>query len=172
MSSNEEVKIYVRNSKKYGKILNIPIKIKTEELYRLAAASHSLPSEEVKLILAGQPLPADESEVELKDKAIVHLINLKDVHLETIEVSVRKLYARSGPVTIETPTNVTIREFIDDKLNKAYGEKSDVLLLVHIGRQLNLDRTFQEELIENGSELTVANIQELKNRKNEPVREQ
>jgi hypothetical protein len=47
-----------------------------------------------------------------------------------------------------------------------------VLLLVHIGRQLNLDRTFQEELIENGSELTVANIQELKNRKKaEPVRE-
>ena len=37
---------------------------------------------------------------------------------------------------------------------------------------MNLDHTFQEELIENGSELTVANIQELKNRKNaEPVRE-
>jgi hypothetical protein len=95
----------------------------------------------------------------------VHLINLREVNVEAIEVSVRPLHGRTGTVKIETNTDVTIRDFIDDKLHKVYGEKSDVLLLVHIGRQLNLGRTFREELIENGSELIVANIQELKNRK-------
>jgi hypothetical protein len=74
----------------------------------------------------------------------VHLINLRQVNLEVIEVNVRMLNARSSPVKIETDSSVTIREFIDDKLYKAYGEKSDVLLLVHIGRQLNLNRTFRE----------------------------
>ena len=53
------------------------------------------------------------------------------------------LHSRSGATRIETPSDTTIRDFIDDKLYKAYGEKSDVLLLVHIGRQLNLDRTFR-----------------------------
>jgi hypothetical protein len=74
----------------------------------------------------------------------VHLINLRQVNLEVIEVNVRMLNARSSPVKIETGSSVTIREFIDDKLYKAYGEKSDMLLLVHIGRQLNLNRTFRE----------------------------
>lgn len=41
MSSNE-IKIYIRNGKKYGKILTIPSEISAAELYRLAAASQDL----------------------------------------------------------------------------------------------------------------------------------
>lgn len=40
--SEEEVKIYVRNSKKYGKILSVPREVAGRELYRLAAASQNL----------------------------------------------------------------------------------------------------------------------------------
>lgn len=59
----------------------------------------------------------------------------------------------------------TIRQFIDDKLYKVYGERSDKLILVHIGRQLKMDSTFAEELIEDGSELFCVNTEEIK-RKN------
>lgn len=40
---SEEVKIYIRNSKKYGKIVSVPSLIAAHELYRLAASSHSVP---------------------------------------------------------------------------------------------------------------------------------
>lgn len=34
---SEQVKIYVRNSKKYGKVLNVGSRVSGQELYRLAA---------------------------------------------------------------------------------------------------------------------------------------
>ena len=88
-------------------------------------------------------LSTEAEEVTLKEKAIVHLINLNEVNKENIDLHVKLLHSRSSPTKIETPSDTTIREFIDDKLFKAYGYKSDVILLVHIGRQLNIDRTFR-----------------------------
>ena len=45
----------------------------------------------------------------------------------------------------------TIKDFIDEKLFDIVGEKSDKLVLIYIGRQLKLDKTFSEEDIENES---------------------
>lgn len=50
------MKIYIRNSKKYGKVLTLPSSVKGQELYRLAAESQGLNADEVRLILGGKSL--------------------------------------------------------------------------------------------------------------------
>jgi hypothetical protein len=59
-----------------------------------------LNSEDVHLIVGGHPLPIDTEEVPLKEKSIVHVINLRDVNLDIIEVNIRPLYGRSAPINI------------------------------------------------------------------------
>lgn len=76
------MKIYVRNSKKYGKVLNVGSSVSGQELYRLAAESQGLKADEVRLILGGKELESGEGEVVLKEKAIVHLINLREVNVD------------------------------------------------------------------------------------------
>lgn len=48
------MKIYVRNSKKYGKILTVPREVSARRLYELAAESQNLSAEEVHLFLGGK----------------------------------------------------------------------------------------------------------------------
>ena len=79
---SEQVKIYVRNSKKYGKVLNVPNSVTGQELYRVAAESQGLNAEEVRLILGGKELESGQEEISLKEKAIVHLINLREVNVD------------------------------------------------------------------------------------------
>lgn len=76
------MKIYVRNSKKYGKVLSVASSVSGQELYRLAADSQGLKADEVRLILGGKELQSGEEEIALKEKAIVHVINLREVTLD------------------------------------------------------------------------------------------
>ena len=87
---SEQVKIYVRNSQKAGKILHLAPKIAGKELYEKAAASHNLEVEAIALILEGKVVK-QEGEVTLNEKSIVHLITLANVQKEKISLKVRQL---------------------------------------------------------------------------------
>ena len=81
----------------------------------------------------------------MKEKDIVHLVNLKNTTLDEIIVNVRTLEKNSEVQKITTNSSSTVRDFIVEKLS---GDRnSDNLVLVHVGKQLKFDRTFQEEHI-------------------------
>ncbi len=76
---------------------------------------------------------------------------MEEAAKEILEVKVRMLEGRTHPNKLDVSCQETLREFIDQHLYKLYGEKSDKLVLIHLGRQLPLDRTFKEEDIEDGA---------------------
>jgi hypothetical protein len=70
---------------------------------------------------------------------------LLGVRRDSISINVKKLKGRINPVKLEVSSHMKIRNFIDEKLFKVYGEKSNKIFLVYIGKQLNLEKTFIEE---------------------------
>lgn len=158
---SEEVKVYIRNSQKAGKILHLNPKIAGSELYERAAASHGLETAAVSLILEGKVVK-QEDELTLSEKAIVHLITLSNVQKETITVKVRALAGGSDFKAIEVDSNSKINSLLQDHLSKEFGQDADKLFLVHIGRQLQKDSTFQAELIEDGAELFCVDTEAIK----------
>lgn len=163
--SEETVQVYLRTSQKVGKLLTLPPRVTHQHLYQAAAEAQELLPSQLHLYIQGKLLLPDDSLVTLKEKAIVHLVKLEEASKQELEVSVRMLEGRTHPNTIDVNSQSTLRDFIDHQLYKVYGEKSDKLVLIHLGRQLPLDRTFHQEDIEDGAELICVNLEELREKK-------
>jgi hypothetical protein len=156
------LKVYLRNTQKVGTVLELPSSLPAHLLYREAATSQRLPESSLRLYLNGKEVSNNSDPLLLKDKAIVHLVNLQDIQRSEIQVHVRLLEGKGHPMTVDISTASTIRDFVDHHLSKEYGRNSDKLVLVHLGRQLEPDRTFQQEHIANGSELFCVDVEALK----------
>lgn len=107
--SSDPVKIYIRNSKKFGKILNLDPNITANDLYREAAATQGLSDSDVQLYLAGRLIPNNPSALQLKQNSIVHIINLIETTLDSIEINIRALKGRTNPLKIATNSSTSIR---------------------------------------------------------------
>lgn len=107
--SSDLVKIYIRNSKKFGKILNLNPNITANDLYREAASTQGLLDSNVQLFLAGRLIPNDTISLQLKDNSIVHIINLTETALDSIEISIRSLKGNTNPIKITTNSSTSIR---------------------------------------------------------------
>jgi hypothetical protein len=57
--SEETVSIYIRNSQKIGRVINITPSISGNQLYTAAAESHNLPNDSVRLIIQGKTIDQD-----------------------------------------------------------------------------------------------------------------
>lgn len=114
---NEEVKIYVRDSQKKGRVLNLNSKVTGKELFEKAAAAHNVDQSTIALILEGKILK-EQDEVALSENAIVHLVTLSKVQKEEITLNVRMLTGETQFRTITIPSNSTIQTFIEEKLSK------------------------------------------------------
>ena len=53
-----------------------------------------------------------------------------------------------------------------------FGLKSDKLFLVHIGRQLRMEKSFREEFIEDGSEVFCINVEDIRKKESTIVKEE
>jgi hypothetical protein len=81
--------VFIRNSKKYGKILTIPPTISTGLLRQKAAEANHLRAEEIYLHFEGKLLSTDcNTDITLHDKAIIHLIDLNKVNQSRITLQV------------------------------------------------------------------------------------
>lgn len=144
--SEDSVNVYVRNSQKVGRIIKISAGITAEALYQTAAESHSLAPENIHLYLQGKLIENDQTPCELKEKAIIHLVNNQDLDRETIEIKVKDLNG-SQTTSFEVDSSTNIKEFIDSKLPENFGANTEELVLVYIGRQLKSDKSFKEEKV-------------------------
>lgn len=142
--------MYLRNSQKYAKVINLPKEISGEDLYSQVSEIFHLLIDQVRLYFEGN-LIKRSSELHLEDKSIIHIVNMLGVRRDSITINVKKLKGRINPVKLEVSSHMKIRSFIDEKLFKVYGEKSDKIFLVYIGKQLNLEGTFIEEDVEDES---------------------
>lgn len=64
--SETQVSVYIRNSKKVGKIVELPALIPTKRLYESAASAHSVPVDSIHLYFAGKQVPLNEDDYTLK----------------------------------------------------------------------------------------------------------
>lgn len=69
-------------------------------------------------------------------------------------------------------TNTLIKDFISDNLLRLYEVNMDDIFLVYTGKQVDINKNFKEELIENESEVIcvkVKNIQQQKNKDEDKI---
>jgi hypothetical protein len=74
----------------------------------------------------------------LVENSIDHMVNLDELKDELFTVSVKKIGGKINAVEFQTTGETKIKDFIDQKLSIVYGQKSDAVFLVHMGRQLAL----------------------------------
>jgi hypothetical protein len=120
-----------------AKIVLFPYIIQTNELYQTASQSFNIPPNDIHLFYGGKKVETDTS-ITLSDNTIIHIVNLLQLKLDELVLNVKMIEGNSNTVTLKTNANTNIKEFIDGKLSNVFGLKSDLVFLVHMGRQLRL----------------------------------
>ena len=79
---------------------------------------------------------------------------------EQLKINIKRLRgdSRLSEFTVKPCDN--IQEFIDEKLFEIYGKKSDDLFLVYTGKQMDMELSFEEEFVENQSELICVSLED------------
>lgn len=73
--SDEIVKIYFRTPSKHAKVLHLPMRVSTDELYLFAAQNYNIPIENIHLFYQGIVLPTSTSVI-LSNNSIIHIVKL------------------------------------------------------------------------------------------------
>lgn len=111
------------------------------------------------LFLKGEQL-TEGGRITLAEKNIVHLVNLDNVHKEFINLHIKRLEGEKLITHFRVPSRSNIKDFIDGKLFEAFRLNSDDIFLVYTGKQLDLHKTFEEEYVEDESELLCVNLEQ------------
>lgn len=74
--SEPTVQVYLRNSQKMGKLLNLPPQLSSDRLYEAAAEAQQLEPAHLHLYINGKLIQPGPEELTLKEKAIIHVVKL------------------------------------------------------------------------------------------------
>ena len=82
--------------------------------------------------------------VTLGERNIVHVVNLNNVK-EVIKLHIKRLEGGRSLSHFQIESNLKIKDFIDTQLYETFGQKSDEIFLVYTGKQLDINKSFEEE---------------------------
>lgn len=80
------VGIYIRNYRKQASMINLQTPIKASELVSIVAKKYHTAADRIALFLNGERLDQLEGAVDLKEKAIVHIVNLDRTAIKDLTV--------------------------------------------------------------------------------------
>ena len=89
---------------------------------------------------------------------IIHVVNAGQAHISTLTITIRTLDNQTTTHTVLSAT--PIRIFIRDKLSNICTLPYFYIALVYLGKVIHPKKTFEEELVENGAEIVMVNVQE------------
>ena len=90
-NSEPKVTIYVRNYAKKAIMLTLPTRVPLSEIRGRVEKKMKVSQEDQILFLHGCIVPSDLEEIELENRLIFHLVNLKRINLDRIWISVKRI---------------------------------------------------------------------------------
>lgn len=161
-ATEDLVKVFIRTFDKKAKSIKFPQKMGGNQLREVIASKLNIPSERLVLYHHGEQI---QEEAVLTPNTIIHAIDLRNVDQQEIQISIKTLEKGAQKYTFDIKSDDIIQEFIDSNLVDTYKVGPGDMFLVYTGKQLNPDKTFKEELVENQSELICVKCQEYRRTK-------
>ena len=84
----------------------------------------------------------------LIEKNIVHVVNMDRVQREWLNIHIKRLEGTKSYSNFTIKARTQIKEFINTKFFECYNQNEEEIFLVYTGRQLDINKTFLDEFVE------------------------
>lgn len=118
-SSNESdiVSVYVRNYAKKAITLKVPSKVKISALKSSITKKMKISKNDQVLFLNGNQIPDDLDEIEVENRFIFHLANLKRIGYDNMTIFIKRVPKDSPVHEFQVSSQMKISEFIKQKVS-------------------------------------------------------
>jgi hypothetical protein len=76
-----------------------------------------------------------------------------------LNIHIKRLDGPKALSTFTVESNSSIKDFINGKMYECFNQNSDEVFLVYTGKQVDINKTFYEEYVEDESELLCVNLE-------------
>jgi hypothetical protein len=144
--SASSVNIYLRNYKKMAKLVSVPTPILCAHLAQFIAAKFATAPDRLALFYNGERVDLSPEAVELKEKSIVHVVQLDRTRSDPLTVFFK--FARQGEevLKVKTSPKTQIRS-VFEVVSAFVGKGEKEVFFAYLGRPVNIFRSFEEELV-------------------------
>jgi hypothetical protein len=149
------VSVYLRNYRKIAKLVSIPSSLSASQLVGFAAGKYGTAAGNLALFYNGERIDLlGATVVELKEKAIVHVVQLDRTRGDSLAISLRFPAQSEESLRVQSHPKAQIRSLFEI-IGSYWGRSEKEVFLAYLGRPVNIFRSFEEELIEDECELMV-----------------
>ena len=78
----------------------------------------------------------------------MHVVNLDRVNREYLNIHIKRLEGNKTLTHFMVESKSFIKDFINEKLFEAFGQNCEDIFLVYTGKQLDVQKSFHEEFVE------------------------
>ena len=154
-SSSQYATIYLRNAKGQAKLANLCTPIASSEIVKEASSRWGIPVPRVMLYYNGLCINDYTAPVNLVENSICHVIDTNNLNTPELQVSFTSPDSKFNTFKIAFLPEATIRDTIVNDIVRRCEITEEKIFLVYVGRTLNPDFTWKEEMVENGSQIQV-----------------
>ena len=93
--------------------------------------------------------------MKLQQQSIIHLVDLGRINLPSLKLIFKPQKNPENPVEVTVTPQTVIRDTLRENIKPVIGKGETDVFLVYLGKPINIFKKFEEEFVEDGSEILI-----------------